>query len=702
MKLHPFHIASNMFFRAAAKLRASWRLSFSIDEANLFDGMRTACATTGMLLVGSLFHNPHFAWAAIGAFWTCLADAGGSHRRRFASMAGFTMLSTAAGGAAAFASGIGAPAAAAAILLFSFLAGLSVIYSAPVYQVAVLAATAAVVMVAHPLHRVNDGLPILAVYLVGCLFATFLSFTIWKIRAFAPARSATKLVYARLGALALDNARLILDTHSSPDEWVRHAADLRRLTRSAIEAARQSLSNTPQSNRDDWQTRKNLFHAVTDADAIFGHLIAVSDAAEHALDLRPARQRAVRSLTAIAEVLCRMGNVLGAASAGYPIRLRRRLTALSVHLKDLVPRELSLDLPLTDAAPADANPHPQLPVEPSWLDKAMGIAESALGKLRQNLSTASTGFRHAARLAVATTGTFIIGRTLALPYCYWATMATLLVLQPSIGTTWPRSFDRALGSVIGAGFALVIGAFAHTPLELSLAIFPLICLTIMLRRVNYGLFVTFLTPAFLLVTYFASPASETLYSVARLGNNILGVLLALLASYVLWPKRDADQLKVAVDNAARANLQYLWLSLLASDVPSRECESARRHAGIMSSKLEDTYKLAHFERVRTADMESDLAKIASLLRSIAGAATRLRITVHAPVANRELAAWVASTKDRLVDNAVVRSQPHVWPRAEQMTPLELRIVQQVVRLSILLDAISSASLRPPESSARSS
>ncbi len=176
-------------------------------EANFSDGLRAACASTAMLLVGYLLHDsPLFAWAAIGAFWTCLADAPAPRAHRLASMAGFSLLSTIMGGITAFASGWGTLPALGVIVTFSFAAGLASIYSAAVYQVAILVATACVVMADHPLHGAIDGVPFLATYFAGCAFATALSFTVWRLHPLAPARRSIRLVYSSLSELARDNA----------------------------------------------------------------------------------------------------------------------------------------------------------------------------------------------------------------------------------------------------------------------------------------------------------------------------------------------------------------------------------------------------------------------------------------------------------------------------------------------------------------
>jgi hypothetical protein len=88
--------------------------------------------------------------------------------------------------------------------------------------------------------------------------------------------------------------------------------------------------------------------------------------------------------------------------------------------------------------------------------------------------------------------------------------------------------------------AAIIGLLVHTPLAISLVVFPLVCLTMALRRVSYSLYVIFLTPSFVLVADFATPANTFSYAVARLGSNVLGCVIALLAAYLLWPTRAAS------------------------------------------------------------------------------------------------------------------------------------------------------------------
>ncbi len=121
----------NVLAGAWSRRRPLWMVSFAVNDASLSEGLRAACASTAMLVIGNLLHEPDFAWAAIGAFWTCLADAAGSNRTRFASMASFAVLSTICGGVTAFASGVGTLAALAAVLVFTSLGALGRIWGRP-------------------------------------------------------------------------------------------------------------------------------------------------------------------------------------------------------------------------------------------------------------------------------------------------------------------------------------------------------------------------------------------------------------------------------------------------------------------------------------------------------------------------------------------------------------------------------------------
>ena len=679
-----------------AQRRPLWMVSLAIDETNLSEGLRAACAASAMLALGLLFDHPDFSWAAIGAFWTCLADAAGTRRMRFVSMVSFGLLSTFAGGVAALAAGHGVAAAALAVLVFSWAGALARIWGAASAQVAILAATACVVMVTHPLQSAAQALPFLAIYLSGCLFATLLSFTVWRIHPYGPSRQAIRSAYLRLAGIARDNARYLAQADAMAGAGA-HGASYRSQARAALEAARVALAAVPPSRAGHGALHDNLLLALSDAERIFAYLIAVTHACERERQRLRHDPRARRSLDAMALLLRRLGLALRRHPETPPLLLQRRLAAcgrrLEAALGALLPLRLNvafmeLDLPRAERLP--------------WRQAAAQALAQGWQTLRGNASLQSLGWRHAARVALTTTTAFLLVELLRIPFGYWATMATLLILQPSVSTTWPRGIERVAGSILGALLAVLIGLVIHTPLAISLVVFPLIVATMALRRVSYSLHVMFMTPAFVLVADYAMPASEMAYALSRLGNNVLGCVLALLATFFLWPDREADDLAPRLAGAVSANLKYLLAVLAAGGKWDPSIARQRREAGLASNNAEQVLQRLRIERRldRSAGVGLAALRTLPLLRRVAGSTARISLSPDALPATPVLQQWIAGVGSEI--DALLRGDMAVATpgdcQATDLSPLQADAVAQVLMLRILLRQQLGATALPGNSS----
>ena len=638
-----------------SRRRPVWMVSFAMDETNLSEGLRAACASTAMLLLGYLLHNPLFAWAAIGAFWTCLADAAGSNRMRFASMLSFALLSTLCGGITAFASGAGVLAATVAILLFSTAGALARVWGAAASQVGILAATACVVMVDKPLHDAREALAFLAIYLFGCLFAVVLSLTVWRIHPFGPSRNALRAVYGRLADIALDSARLLRQETADFGHWARHAATYRGQARAALETARKALAKVPYARSGKRETYENLLLALADTERLFAYLIAVTDACERGHHTLHEPRRAARILSALAEVMLRIGRAVSEPNdkpvvddpATTRAALQRRLQKLAGALETALGEPLALKLRATGAL--EFEPAPRR--EAVWWQAAADNLARAFMTLKANATLQSIGLRHAARVGVAVTAGFIIVRALHLPFGYWATMAILLILQPSIASTWPRSIERAAGSIAGGLLAAAIGFAIHSPIGISLVVFPLVCATMALRPVSYSLFVLFLTPTF-----------------------------------VLWPSREPVDFRIRLADAVQANLNYLVGALEHAGGEDSEVERLRRAAGLASNNAEEAFNRLRLERLESSLADRAAITALALLRRVAGTATRMRFAANQARADGGLIDWIAAV-NREID-AHLRGATHdanyeAFPR-QHLSLAEADAVNQISQLRRLL------------------
>ncbi|WP_246792469.1 FUSC family protein [Burkholderia perseverans] len=674
----------NVLAGAWSRRRPLWMVSFAVNDASLAEGLRAACASTAMLVAGNLLHEPEFAWAAIGAFWTCLADAAGSNRTRFASMASFAVLSTLCGGITAFASGVGTVAALLAVLVFTSLGALGRIWGAATAQVTILAATACVVMADRPMHDWHNGLAFLGVYFVGCVLAIVLSLTIWRIHPFAQSRAAVRGIYVRLADIALDASRLLTDAEQTQRAWEMHAAKYRSDARSALEAARRTLARMPVAKTDRRESYANLLIAVADGERWFAHLIAVAGVCQRGRQTLRDPRRASRVLAGIAELLHRTGDAIDEAPWERPDALQRRLRRFARGLDTALGESMTMALQL-EPDPSDLAHLPRRQM--SWTRSLRMVLARAWVTLRANLSWKSIGLRHAARVSVATTLGFLVVRLLGVPFGYWTTMATLLILQPSIAGTWPRSVERAAGSIVGGLLAAAIGLAVHSPIGISLVVFPLVCATMALRPVSYSLFVLFLTPTFVLVADFAMPAANELsYALTRLGNNVLGCVIALVATFVLWPTREQIDIRGQLAAAIAANLRYLVDAIEAPGRANREAERLRREAGLASNNAEEAFNRIRLERLDDTRFDTAASTVLGLLRRMAGTAAHLRASVHGPRMEIDLVEWVAAASDdidaMLATGRVPPRRP--LPPREKLAQLEMDAVGQIALLQRLI------------------
>src|SRR5271154_6596092 len=67
---------------------------------------------------------------------------------------------------------------------------------------------------------------------------------------------------------------------------------------------------------------------------------------------------------------------------------------------------------------------------------------------------------HAARTAIAAVISLLIARLLRLPEAYWAAIATMIVMQSTLGAAWTVSKERLAGTALGAAMGAVLATYA--------------------------------------------------------------------------------------------------------------------------------------------------------------------------------------------------------------------------------------------------
>ena len=608
---------SDGFYRLARQLE-SRAFGLTPEQIGIVEGLRAATAVAVMAALAYGLSRPWLAWAVFGAFWCCLADPGGPDWVRKRAIGGFALAGALVLPIVSIAGSLGPLVGGPVMLAAVFLTNLPRAWGASATVPGILVSVVAVVGVDYP-HRPAGALVLTGAFLLGCAWAYLLCLVLWRIHPHAPVRRAASALYAREAAMVQDMLVLAGHEQASAAAWAELNAEHRRAVRLSIERARAAVARLEQR-----RARHEL--AVDCADRLFAGLLA-------------------------------LGHGLAAGEASRPLRfaLWTLHEALAEAAHQAASRQFS-GVRLADQARSLAQDARALPHAPgrALAQCAAALAAYAAGPVAERdavLPQAGPGritipvLRHAARVTVAVAVAYLLVAWLNLTFSYWATMATVMVMQPLAETTWPRSLERILGSVGGGMLAALLLAASPAKPVLLLIIFPLAALTIAFKSVNYTVFVLFLTSLFVLVIEMVQPGSGV--PVARAVNNIIGALVGVAGVLLLWPERRPGGVAALLAAAVEANLTFAAQALAHPAMGQDAAGQERRAAGLASSAAETALARMRLEgRGRRGRLEGAEALL-SALRNVAGAAA-VRVLSAGPqdtaraAACRALAAAIAA------------------------------------------------------------
>jgi uncharacterized membrane protein YccC len=150
---------------------------------------------------------------------------------------------------------------------------------------------------------------------------------------------------------------------------------------------------------------------------------------------------------------------------------------------------------------------------------------------------------HAIRTAVAATASVIIARLVQMPEAYWAAIATLVVMQSTLGATLTLSIERIVATAVGASVgALEANYFGGNLVAFALAIVLIGLLSIAFRLEKTAYRYASITLAIIvLIPRTAAPWTIALHRFIEVSAGII-VALAVVA---VWPEHQPSAAKSA-------------------------------------------------------------------------------------------------------------------------------------------------------------
>jgi uncharacterized membrane protein YgaE (UPF0421/DUF939 family) len=141
---------------------------------------------------------------------------------------------------------------------------------------------------------------------------------------------------------------------------------------------------------------------------------------------------------------------------------------------------------------------------------------------------------HAIRTAVAATLSVIIARLVQMPEAYWAAIASLVVMQSTLGATLTLSIERIVATAVGASMgALVANFFGANLFAFAVAIVFIGLLAIAFRLEKTAYRYASITLAIIVLIPRLAPA--WIIALHRFLEVSVGIIVAL-AVVALWPE----------------------------------------------------------------------------------------------------------------------------------------------------------------------
>ncbi|WP_445633146.1 FUSC family protein [Nostoc sp. DSM 114161] len=175
--------------------------------------------------------------------------------------------------------------------------------------------------------------------------------------------------------------------------------------------------------------------------------------------------------------------------------------------------------------------------------------------LRNNFTFDSVLFRHALRLALVTTVAELLASVLQLPRGYWITLTALVALKPNFGGTSETTVQRVIGTILGGIIGIGVILLVKNQLANGVCFLLLVFTAMSVRSLSYSIFTILLTPAIILLLNLIS-AGDWKIGILRIVDSLAGGVLALLGSYLLFPRWERQQLPAQLEKTIRANLAY--------------------------------------------------------------------------------------------------------------------------------------------------
>ncbi|HEY9607724.1 FUSC family protein, partial [Allocoleopsis sp.] len=252
--------------------------------------------------------------------------------------------------------------------------------------------------------------------------------------------------------------------------------------------------------------------------------------------------------------------------------------------------------------------------KPALTRPRLPALSSILEPIRDNLTFHSVLFRHALRLAIVATIAEVLASILHISTGYWITLTAVVALKPNYGGTSQTTLQRVLGTVLGGIIGIAIVTLIHNSWAIGGCLLLIIVTAVAVRPLSFSLFTTLFTPAIILLVNVTSHGGWQI-GVLRIVDSLAGGLLALLGSYLLFPRWERQQLPAQLATTIRATLAYFQQASANYLNPNQDSSAELLAKERRQAALENANAAAAAQRLfsEPRHVQGDVEPIATLI-----------------------------------------------------------------------------------------
>jgi uncharacterized membrane protein (TIGR01666 family) len=189
-------------------------------------------------------------------------------------------------------------------------------------------------------------------------------------------------------------------------------------------------------------------------------------------------------------------------------------------------------------------------------DKFISSTEITAELFLSNLNLSSNIFRYSLRVSITMFVGYLMLRFLPFGHNYWILLTILVILKPAYSLTKKRNIQRLLGTFIGICAGAIILYFIKNE-NLLIGIMVVVMVgAYSYMRVNYLPFVALMTIYLLISFYLLKTDDFNKLMVDRFIDTVIGSILAFLATRIIPPQWEKEQMGALIKSSIRANAFY--------------------------------------------------------------------------------------------------------------------------------------------------